>query len=560
MEWNSSLTLKLAVLEKRPAHANLEELTTSLETPALVRLESPAANTDGENPSWTEPLDIDIPRGGHLYIHAVLYDTGWLSSAPLADHIWKLSEVVDLQAQCKLQRSNMKSFNEERAASPVLVARWGDAPAGFLDIVCHIYRAENLPEDDLVVEATIHAGKKGALLAKACTESCRGPHPVFNSAIKLSCEEEEGIELFCTVRTSGMFGGGDEVGTVGPLSQELLVPQEMAQRFDVKTAPGFPVGAKLTLAFGELPVQELIVWAKSAEDVDKAEDSSGLWPYVHVSLKGFDPRSHHDGALISEGRTETLENCFGDPVWKEPAVLSDLVPEPGCFLHMVVRCNRGYLDGYDELAEAVVPLEQALKLSKTPLDQSYPLRLLVPSQRRNPKPSITLAFGQHVKGPGDGASGESHGITNPGDGGAHGSPSTGAQHFTPPSIEGVPHLADVLANHGQEVPDALLPPRPDAGFAAQHFVDTPQIQAELHQLGRRAEERGGCIKGHVPMSFMNSSLNLHAAWLYVPPASNQPRPVLGTATGLQDRQDGDGSAPQLARTRLHDNIGRQRRR
>uniref|UniRef100_A0A7S4Q2P7 Uncharacterized protein n=1 Tax=Alexandrium monilatum TaxID=311494 RepID=A0A7S4Q2P7_9DINO len=219
--------------------------------------------------------------------------------------------------------------------------------------------------------------------------------------------------------------------------------------------------------------------------------------------------------------------------------------ERGLFVH-VVLCSSRFMSS-DELGEVVVPLEEALRLSKAPTERRYRLKLLH-ANRRQTEPELFLCFGQGGDA-GNGGAGNlirmraalppdavaqpvvaQHGATQQGATTLSGGP-VGGQPATPlavavpgpelvhistysgmraPAELRCPPLALLAHRSGQPVPPALAAGSPNS---RQDGEGLGQERAALAALERRAQELGGVVRGPVPLSFLRSPLNPHAAWL-----------------------------------------------
>jgi len=288
-------------------------------------------------------------------------------------------------------------------------------------------------------------------------------------------------------------------------------------------------GAFLVLAFGKLPMRQLLVRPSIAANVAPKEDATSFNPFVDVRLLARDPRVnlHGEGPTLQTGRTETCSNVLGDPEWEQPVIFECVEESPSLFLELIVCDSR--FTGSDELASLVLLVKDCLPLQAAPLERKYSLKLMVPN-RKHEDPWLFLSFGE-CSGPvpRDDTALRSSSLpvvktrpvtANDPLGDLVVDRSTGrVVHGGVPAL-GVPDLGAYLETHGQTVPGILKSPfRPMVPKAVS--MPPALVEALHHQTGTGQEqevlstavaEGGGYVQGVVPMSFLSSSSStLHLA-------------------------------------------------
>lgn len=533
----------------------------------MLEVKSAGANTATSDPTWTDPVELAFERSKRLHVHIIACD--WQLGAgtlPLADAVFPLEEALRAEAAPKVERYQMQALLQDRATQDAtLVAQWG-SPRPRYTGQCTIVRAEGLPAETVVVEARVLAPGSGCILASARSYS----DPQFHYDVELQCDDEgDALTMqFVVLRTR--FGLTEEpIGELAkPLRRAEFAPGATAKRLKMQPLGGAMSGGQLTVAFGNSITAAITIRPSSVAGVDRKEDSWSFDPFVRARVVSQDPRNGlQNVAVLAEGQTEVLKSCTGDPHWEEPITLK-VVPEPGLFLHLVV-CDWNYLGAPDELADFVMGFDEARALGKSSLLQKYPLQLRVPN-RRHADPAIFLSFnesgaavspatGTETVGSASGSA-PAHGVLLPG--GATGSTSPCAGAWQPGMAPGAcagsagssspPPLSQLLQAHGaiapggaamnapSHIPVVSLPgvvaPSPPGwvampstfgvapagpmgypqgtAFAIEAQRVNPNDQQERAALESVVRQRGGVVRGVVPMSFFSDPSNPHSMWLH----------------------------------------------
>ncbi|CAE7650465.1 Ccdc38 [Symbiodinium pilosum] len=431
----------------------------------------------------------------------------------------------------------------------VLVAQFG-GPRPSLQCWCHVIRAESLPEETFVVEVSLLANNgNGCVLVRGRSDARSGPDPVYHSSVNLDWDDEGDMAFNCQVIRTGIGFNEDTFAELKEkLPQAATAPVGRSRRLELRCLDGTGTHAEVSVHFATvMPEVSLSITASSATCLAPKSEAWSFNPFVEASVHSRDPRLGSIGrsAKVATAQSETLTNCHADPHWTQPMVLK-LVPEPGLFLRIVV-CSEalGVTRAWDELAELVMELPEAMKLAQGSVERKWALTRLI-DMKRHGESEIFMSFAQ-VGGNVAVSAFESvadniHGSLPMVAGGTvqqqaawDNSPSRARPKHTTmqvpiaagytlppqPRLEGMQHLGQVLQAHGQAVPDVVAqrygPPQ------QPRFQDLPPPQAppavaspspeELSQALQRAPAQGAVVKGNVPMSFFSAPGNPHLVWL-----------------------------------------------
>ncbi|CAE7559837.1 Ccdc38 [Symbiodinium sp. CCMP2456] len=558
--WTFAPVLDLRVIRGDPRRGRTapnEVNQAVFEGPFVARVVSGVPRGTTEDPTWSESLQLTFTKAKGLYVHVVLSDTRFgVGLGPLAELVVTLGEVLDMMRSPAVSRFTMQPFSVDLSKvkiSPpvVLVAQFG-GPRPSLHCFCHVIRAEALPEDTFVIEVALLANQgDGCILARGRSDPQSGPDPIYHSSVNLDWDDEGDMAFSCQVIRTGM-GFSEE--TFAELKEKL--PQAMvaavgrSQRLELRCLDGSGTNAEVSMHFATvMPEACLSITASSATCLAPKSEAWSFNPFVEASVHSRDPRLGSIGrsAKVATAQTETLTNCHADPHWTQPMVLK-LVPEPGLFLRVVV-CSEalGVTRAWDELAELVMELPEALKLAQGSVERKWTMKRLI-DMKRHGESEIFLSFAQvggnvaasafeiaeHPMPMQEGAMPRPlHPKAAP-DGSPVGPAGARPKHTTmqlpiapgytlppQPSVQGMQHLGQVLQAHGQEIPDVIaqrygpprqprfqdLPPPP----ALRHVA--PPSPEELSQALQRGPTQGAIVKGSVPLSFLSAPGNPHLAWL-----------------------------------------------
>ncbi|CAE7533336.1 Ccdc38 [Symbiodinium natans] len=551
--WTFAPAIDLRVIrgDPRRGRAAPNEVNQAVfEGPFVARIVSGAPRGTTQDPTWSESLQLSFMKAKGLYIHVVLSDNRFgVGLGPLAELVVSLGEVLDMMRSPSVSRFTMQPFSVDLSKvniSPpvVLVAQFG-GPRPSLHCWCHVIRAEALPEETFVVEASLIANQgQGCVLVRGRSDPQSGPDPVYHNSVNLDWDDEGDMAFNCQVIRTGI-GFSEEVFAElkEKLPQALVAPVGRSQRLELRCLDGSGTNAELSVHFATvMPEMSLSITAASATCLAPKSEAWSFNPFVEATVQSRDPRLGSVGrsAKVTAAQTETLTNCHADPHWTQPMVLK-LVPEPGLFLRIVV-CSEalGVTRAWDELAELVMELPEALKLAQGSVERKFTLTRLI-DMKRHGESEIFLSFAQVGGNVSASAFEAGHdlpllegGVRQPQvqvsiDGSPIGAKSRhptlqrpiAAGYSLPPqpSVQGMQHLGQVLQAHSQEVPDIIaqrygppqqprfqdLPPPP-----APRQISSPSPE-ELTQALQQAPQ-GAIVKGNVPLSFFNTP-NPHLAWI-----------------------------------------------
>eukprot|EP00928_Gymnodinium_smaydae_P019282 TRINITY_DN17387_c0_g2_i1.p1 TRINITY_DN17387_c0_g2~~TRINITY_DN17387_c0_g2_i1.p1 ORF type:complete len:708 (-),score=161.08 TRINITY_DN17387_c0_g2_i1:56-2179(-) len=510
---------------------SLSAALAALEGPSETEVEVPPDILE-EDPIWENPIRLTFFGKKALYVHVVLKD-----GDPLADMSWPMEEILNMMENPKVQKFRFDVLNKARMdPDSYLVGQWGGPKPRFTTPI-YVFRAENLPEgENLVVEIEFKSRRKKTSLFKGeLTPALEGPHPMWRADIATDLNDERDMLLYCTVYVQEGLVISNNIACqelIRPVEQKEIEEGGICKRRALRPLNGYPGGAFVTLGFGIPFGQALFVRPRTVGGVAPVEEATSFDPYVKVIICSEDPRKGIAGTTIAEAQTETLHNVLGDPYWKEPCILN-VVNEEDCFVRIIVCCDRarGSLD--DELADMVVPLEEAFIQMVAPLEKQYDLRLLVP-RRKHADPIMFLSFGemggksaQEDKAAAlDGSNRENWDKTaeaaqeagfgaDPPAAGSGGGP--GGRSGAAPARQPwrPPHLSQVLQAQGLAIPQSFREPEfaPLARPPLVASLEEVESRRERANLGLDARLRGGMMQGQVPLSFLMATGNPHAAWI-----------------------------------------------
>mmetsp|Transcript_53148 Transcript_53148/g.99625 ORF Transcript_53148/g.99625 Transcript_53148/m.99625 type:complete len:720 (+) Transcript_53148:60-2219(+) len=504
----------------------------SLASPCVVQSWGGPATGHTTDATWTEPIKVpQFRRDRAMYIHIIINDSypGGMGLEPIADAVLKLDDVLKYSRVHQVRWFPLRPIVPERAdPGGSLVGQWGGEEIPRFTSLCTVVRAENAPEENLLVDVELFGYGSDCVLTRGRSACVGGPHAEFQSEIPLDYQDETKMELQLTlVRRS--FGVTEERIAELPqrLRQEVMRETDEALKLPlrpiVESETKVAGNAFLVVSFNGAPIVNLVVRPGSAANLFPPEDASSFNPFIDVRLLTTDPRQPvAQGPTLRRGQTETLSNVLGDPEWKTP-VIFDFVKEQGMFLRLVA-CDSSSTTT-TELADLVLPLKDVLPLQESPLERKYPLRLMVPG-RKHDNPYLFLSFG-NISGPVPREESSMTKLAPKRYGGKTGVVQI-APDFDVDYVNGlIEHgsilpLREFMETHGQAVPGVLKSPfRP----ISKEALSVPPMLAEAlhHQTGTGKEqstfvnvatERGGKVHGPVPLSFLASNSNPHFNWLF----------------------------------------------